>query len=143
MGFGDASVLSGGSATPPTGQILLGAFVPSAVMYVIFLVLLKILNPFLAGRARRWAELRHFRADPACKHETTLTITPERVCFRCGEDCITQSRWNSYEKWVEKGHILLLVTHGQARRIVSVGQLSDESRDELRGILSGALPGKF
>jgi hypothetical protein len=128
------------SAVPPPswGKVCAEAVTPSIIISWIYFVILGLVHRFILRRSS--AQVEHYRSDPSCQCETTLTITSEEVFFRCGDGCLTRSGWNIYNEWIENGHILLLVTRARARRIVNLGGLSEAERQELRGILAVALP---
>lgn len=102
----------------------------------------RFLHPILSRRRIEAARRAVYRADPTCHSETTLNITSEQLSFRCGTDRLIHSGWSLYDHWVESPDILLLVTHWRVRWIVNITGLSQAEREELRGILTAALPQK-
>jgi hypothetical protein len=50
--------------------------------------------------------------------------------------------WNFYEWWREDRGVIVLLMKSGAYFILGIGQLSEPQRQELRGILSSALPAK-
>jgi hypothetical protein len=138
FGWKDATAIQIEMASPPLGRVFSEAIIPALVISLLYFSVLGVLHRYLTRNTN--AQLEHYRSDPSCQCETTLTVTPEQVFFRCANGCLTQSGWNIYKQWVESGNIILLITLAGVRKIVNIAGLSEVERDELRGILSAALP---
>ena len=54
----------------------------------------------------------------------------------------SQSGWNIYDYWREKKDLIVLILRSGTCFIISPAGLSDPQRDELRAILTTALPKK-
>ena len=123
-------------------QPLLEAIVPASLLTWLYSITGHLFLKVVRKKRERALHLANYRANPACQHESTVTLTSEIVRFQCGPNCFTQSPWSGYLEWIEKGNILLLITTGRQRRILQVGSLSNTERQELREILSSALSPK-
>ena len=118
--------------------VIPASFVPAIGCYCLVLILLRFRFLQWFDRKRR---LEDFRTDPGCQAETTATVTPQSIAFRSATGS-SESIWACYSTWAERNGILLLVTHAGVRKILKVAGLSDPQRDELRAILTTALPKK-
>jgi hypothetical protein len=85
---------------------------------------------------------RIYRKDPAMQGEFTVSITPDSISVRNTAGTTWQSGWNIYERWREGKGLVVLVYYSRARFAMSMANLSETQRGELRGILSAALPAK-
>jgi hypothetical protein len=114
--------------------------VPASIVPVLGIFGLALL--FLRLRPLRFLDrnsrIEHFRTDPGCQAETTVTVTPESIGFRSATG-FSESIWECYATWVERNGILILVTRAGVRKILKITGLSDSDKDELRGLLTAAL----
>jgi hypothetical protein len=85
---------------------------------------------------------RMYRRDPAMQGEFTVTITPESISTRNTCGTFSQTGWNIYEYWREGKGLIVLVMISRAYFALSLANLTDPQREELRGILAQVLPKK-
>jgi hypothetical protein len=85
---------------------------------------------------------RLYRKDPLMQGQFTVNITPESFSTQNTVGSSTKSGWNIYDYWREGKDIILLVLHSGAYFLLSLANLSDAQRSELRGILTSTLPKK-
>jgi hypothetical protein len=121
---------------PLVRQVVPASIVPALCLFCLVFLLLRM-------RILRWLDRQsrreHFRADPGCQAETTVTLTPQSIAFRSVAGS-SESVWDGYATWAERNGILVLVTRAGVRKIMKIASLSESEKVELRGILSAALP---
>jgi len=83
---------------------------------------------------------RIYRRDPFMQGEFTVDITPVSISIRNTAGTTSQTGWNVYERWREGKGLIVLTLHSGGCFAMNIASLSDVQRDELRGILSVALP---
>lgn len=72
----------------------------------------------------------------------TVSIDPASITVRNTAGTLFQAGWNVFENWREKKEIILLLLRSGSVSVLSLVGLSDYQRNELRSILSAALPKK-
>ncbi len=97
---------------------------------------------FLMFRLQPMLLRRRYRKDPSMQGLFTVNITPESISTENTAGASGRAGWNIYDYWREGKDIILLVFHSGAYLLVSLAGLSDAQQDELRGILTAALPKK-
>jgi len=85
---------------------------------------------------------REYRKDPAMQGQITVNITPESICTESTAGTFSKTGWNIYDYWREGKGLIMLVFHSGLYIPISLAGLSEPQRDELRGILTAALPKK-
>lgn len=80
-----------------------------------------------------------YRRDPLIQGEITASVTPELFSLRNSAGGASQSVWNVYEHWIERGNLILVVRNSHYVAL-NIAGLTDAQRAELRSILSAALP---
>jgi hypothetical protein len=117
--------------------LLSASIVPACGLFCLFMIVLRILLRLPNRKLRQ----DHFRNDPGCQAETTVTATREFIAFRSATGS-SDSTWGCYSTWAERGGILILVTRAGVRKILKTADLSEAQRAELHSILATALPQK-
>jgi len=85
---------------------------------------------------------RAYRNDPSMQGEFTVEITPSAITTRNTAGTGANAGWNIYEFWSEAKSVIILVNRSGSYFILSLSGLAEAQRDELRSILSTALPKK-
>jgi len=85
---------------------------------------------------------RRYKKDPAMQGQFTVTLTPESISIQNTAGISTRSGWDSYFGWYEAKGVMVLFSRPATRFLVSLAGLSDAQQNELRGILTAALPKK-
>jgi len=81
-----------------------------------------------------------YRNDPVMQGQFTVNMTPESISTQNTAGTSSRTGWNIYKHWREGKDIILLVFHSGSYFLLSVKDLSEAQRDELRGILVASLP---
>lgn len=90
----------------------------------------------------RWNAARMYRNNPSRDEIVSVSVTLEHVDVRFGSSVTSCFAWPFYKYWREgKKFVLLKLKMGQFQFLPTAG-LTDAERDELRGILTAALPKK-
>ena len=88
-------------------------------------------------------QLRHlYRKDPLMQGQFTISISPESISIQKTAGSSSKTGWNIYDYWREGKNLIMLVFHTGPFFLISLADLSEVQRDELRGILKAALPKK-
>jgi hypothetical protein len=129
----NGNVVRGVSPTP----LLSASILPAAGLFCLLLIVTRLLFrlPILLTRKE------HFRSDPGCQAETTVSATAASISFRSAIGS-SENIWGGYSTWAERNGILVLVSHAGVRSILKIAELSERERAELRSILGTALPKK-
>jgi hypothetical protein len=86
---------------------------------------------------------RRFRKDPLMQGQFTVNITPESISIENATGTSSQSKWDDFFVWYEAEGVIVLVSRSKTSSIlIGLAGLSEAQRDELRGILTAALPKK-
>ncbi len=116
--------------------IIPASIVPTLAIFCVAILLLRM-------RPLRWllrrSRFEHFRIDPGCQAETTVTLTSGSIAFRSATGS-SQSIWGCYTTWGERDGVVVLVTCAGVREILKIADLSESEKGEFRSILSSALP---
>jgi hypothetical protein len=83
---------------------------------------------------------RLYRKDPLMRGQFAVSITPASIAIKNTAGTSSQSGWDIYDFWREGRSVIILVMHSSAYFILSLAELSEAQRGELRGILAAALP---
>ncbi|MGA3343352.1 MAG: YcxB family protein [Terracidiphilus sp.] len=83
-----------------------------------------------------------YRKDPSMQGQFTVKITPDSILIENTAGTTFRAGWNIYERWSEERSLIVLVLHSGAYFMISKAGLSDPQQNELRGILTAALPKK-
>lgn len=81
-----------------------------------------------------------YRKDPRMLGQFTVNITRDSITTETSVGTLSKSSWNVYDYWSEENGVIILMFHSGAYSIVSLAGLSEAQRNELRSILSAALP---
>ena len=81
-----------------------------------------------------------YRKDPRMLGQFNVNITRDSITTETSVGTFSKSAWNVYDYWSEEKGVIVLMFHSGAYSIVSLAGLSEARRDELRAILSAALP---
>ena len=81
-----------------------------------------------------------YRKDPRMLGQFSVNITRDSITTETTVGTLAKSSWNVYDYWSEEKGVIILMFHSGAYSIVSLAGLSEAQRDELRAILSAALP---
>jgi len=93
---------------------------------------------FLFGRLQR----SQYRRDPMMQGQFTVNLTATAVSVQNTAGTSSQAGWNAYDYWSEGSGLIVLASRSNSCLILSLAGLSEPQRQELRGILSVALPKK-
>lgn len=85
---------------------------------------------------------RLYWKDPLMQGQFTVNVTPTSFSTHNTAGSTSQMGWNILEYWRERKDLIVLVFHSGTYFIVSLAGLPGLQREELRGILSAALPKK-
>jgi hypothetical protein len=85
---------------------------------------------------------RAYRKDPAMQGTYTIDLTPGAISIQNTSGFSTEAGWNLYDFWKQGKGVIILVGKSGTFFILSIARLSEPQREELRGILSAALPKK-
>jgi hypothetical protein len=85
---------------------------------------------------------RQYRKNPAMHGQFTVNMTTESISIHNTAGTSSRTGWNIYDYWREGKGLILLVFHSGAFFSISLADLSEVQKDELRGILAAALPKK-
>ncbi len=130
----DSSGETGISSTALISASVAANVIPICVLIFVWAFAIYFIGP--------WRLRKLYRKDPAVQGEITVNITPESISSRNTAGSMSQTGWNIYERWVESGNLILLVTHSRIYGIMNIAGLSDTQRAELRSIIATALPRK-
>ena len=133
-----AAVLSSAQPSPmtPAGKtaVLLQQVGPFLVIAGLWILLVKGLIPL---------RLRYlYRKDPRMQAFFVVELTGDSISTYNAAGTSSRSAWNVYDGWCECGGIIVLIFHSGAYSIMSLAGLSPFQQDEVRGILTAALPRK-
>jgi hypothetical protein len=81
-----------------------------------------------------------YRKNPAMQGQVTFDIAPHQLSVESTAGFSSRSEWHIVECWREGGGIIVLVYFSKAYHIVSLAGLAEAQRQELRAILTAALP---
>ena len=99
-----------------------------------------VLVPVLTPKLQR----RRYRKDPAMQGKFTVNITRQSISVQNSTGTFHRSGWEPYRVWYETKGVMVLFSRPAAHSmIVNLAGLSESQRDELRGILSEAIPKKL
>jgi hypothetical protein len=88
------------------------------------------------------ATRRAYRQDTNSHGEFTVTLNPQSIAIRTSLGTSYQSGWNVFKEWLESDGIVILRYPSNTVQILVARALSDAQCEELRGILTAALPRK-
>jgi len=74
--------------------------------------------------------------------QISMSITPESISVENTAGASSKTGWNVYDYWCEGKGIIILAFHSGAYFLISLASLPETQQDELRGILTVALPKK-
>lgn len=83
-----------------------------------------------------------YRKDPRMQAHFVVELTRDSISTYNAAGTSSRSAWNVYDGWCESGGIVVLLFHSGAYSIMSLAGLSPLQQDELRAILTAALPRK-
>lgn len=84
--------------------------------------------------------LRHlYRKDPRMQGDFTVDISRDGIVTKNTVGTTSKSSWNVYDSWCEGRGIIVLLFHSGSYSVLSLAGLAEPQRNELRGILAGAL----
>ncbi len=83
-----------------------------------------------------------YRKDPRMQAHFVVELTSDSISTYNAAGTSSRSAWNVYDAWCEGEGIVVLMFHSGAYSIMSLAGLSPLQQDELRGILTAALPRK-
>jgi hypothetical protein len=86
---------------------------------------------------------RRYRKDPAMKGQFTVSLTLESISVHNSVGTFSQSGWDSYFTWYEAKGVIVLFSRSATRLLIGLAGLSDAQQNELRGILTSAIPRKL
>ncbi len=85
---------------------------------------------------------RVYKKDPSMQAQFMVNITSESISIQSTAGTSSTAGWNIYDYWREGKCMILMVLKSGVAFPISLANLSDDQRDELRGILAAALPKK-
>jgi tellurite resistance protein TehA-like permease len=106
-----------------------GPFVPIAAVWVYFVFL------WVPIRLRRM-----YKRDPVMQGQFSMKFTPASLSIQNTAGISIEMGWNIVEYWREGKGLILLVFYPGTGYPVSLANLTDPQREELRSILTAALP---
>ncbi len=83
-----------------------------------------------------------FRKDPRMQGRFTVEMTSDFISTDNTAGTFSKSAWNIYECWCESKGIIVLMSHSGAWSVMSLAGLSQVQQNEVRSILTVALPRK-
>lgn len=83
-----------------------------------------------------------YRKDPRMQAHFVVELTQDSISTYNAAGTSSRSAWNVYDGWSEGEGIVVLMFHSGAYSIMSLAGLSPLQQDEVRGILTAALPRK-
>lgn len=114
---------------------------PGAGWVVAFLLLIGfwafLLFGFTPMRIRRM-----YRKDSSMRGQFTVSITPGSISTSNTAGTSSQGDWSVFKGWHDGKDVIVLLAHSGAYFILSLAGLTEPQRQEVRGILSSALPKK-
>ena len=126
---------------PPQHEIVntVEALRDFAINFSLFVLLIGIWL-FILLRLGPKAARRQFHKDPSMQGQFTVEIAPSGVEIRNTAGTFATAGWNIYEFWREGSDLIILGMYSGAYLILSLTELPEPQRAELRGILQTALP---
>jgi hypothetical protein len=112
-----------------------------SITIVLFVVFISILL-YVIFRGVPMQLRRQYRKDPAMQGQISMSITPESISVENTAGASSKTGWNVYDYWCEGKGIIILAFHSGAYFLISLASLPETQQDELRGILTVALPKK-
>jgi len=97
---------------------------------------------FLLFKAVPMSVLRMYRKDPAMQGVFTIDVTPASLSIQNTAGISSQAGWSLYDCWKEGKDVIVLLNKSGTYFVISLGQLSETQREELRGMLASVLPQK-
>jgi hypothetical protein len=85
---------------------------------------------------------RLYRKDPLMKGVFTVKVTPESFAITNTAGFSSESRWSLYQSWREGKKVIALLMPTGGCSVLVLSDLSEPQRNELRGLLASALPGR-
>jgi hypothetical protein len=133
-----AAVFSSAQPSPTTlagkTAALLQQVGPFLVIAGLWILLVKGLVPL---------RLRYlYRKDPRMQAYFVVELTGDSISTYNAAGTSSRSAWNVYDGWCECEGIIVLMFHSGAYSIMSLAGLSPLQQDDVRGILTAALPRK-
>jgi uncharacterized membrane protein len=133
--------------SPITDDAAIQAVAPSQTINLILTNLLPVVAvvgvfAYVIFRSVPMQLRQQYRKDPAMQGQSTLNITPESISIQITSGTTSKSGWKNYDYWRESKDLILMVCQSGIAVPISVASLSDVQRDELRSILTAALPKK-
>ncbi|HEY5083057.1 MAG TPA: hypothetical protein VII48_00925 [Rhizomicrobium sp.] len=83
-----------------------------------------------------------YRKDPSMQGQFTAKVTATSFSLANTAGMSSQAGWNYYEDWREANGVVALICKNGSYQPLSLANLSEPVRAELRGILASALPKK-
>jgi hypothetical protein len=83
-----------------------------------------------------------YRKDPRMQGEFTIRLSVDSISTENTAGTLSLSAWSIYEYWCEDKGVIVLMFRSGAYSILSLAGLSGAEQNELRSILSAALPKK-
>ncbi|HZB88617.1 MAG TPA: YcxB family protein [Terracidiphilus sp.] len=108
-----------------------GPFVLMAIIWVIVMI-------NLGPKQLR----RLYTNDPMMQGEFTVEISPNGLASANTAGTSSKTGWNIYDFWREGRDVIVIVLRSQAYFVISLREFSIQQREELRTILTQALPPK-
>jgi hypothetical protein len=128
---------------PPVIHHAASATAPLKLLPLIWpLCLILAVGVFLMFGLRPSRASRMLRQDPSMLGEFTVTIKPDSISIQNTAGSSSQSSWNLFDYWREGKGILVLAYKTGAYSPLSLANLSEPERAELRTILGSVLPKK-
>jgi hypothetical protein len=85
---------------------------------------------------------RLYKKDPLMQGQFTINSSQESIVIQNTAGSFSKTGWNIYDYWREGKNLIMLVFHTGTFFLISTAELSESQRDELRRILTAALPKK-
>lgn len=85
---------------------------------------------------------RAYQKDPVMQGQFTVSIEPASITLRNTAGTLFQAGWNVYESWGQRQEVVVLFLRNGTASILNLAGLTDYQRNELRSILTAALPQK-
>jgi len=85
---------------------------------------------------------RLYKKDPLMQGQFTINISQESIEIQNTAGSFSKTGWNIYDYWREGKNLIMLAFHTGTFFLISTAELSESQRDELRRILTAALPKK-
>ena len=83
-----------------------------------------------------------YRKSPTLQGQFKVNISPESLSIENSAGSSSKTDWKLFDFWFEEQDLLMLKFRSGAHAMMNLAGISDAQKDEVRGILTAALPKK-